>query len=208
MTDAEPLAEADSRYSDASATTLPWAEAGEKVAAAELFRTSTVRPDGRPPCHTVAQSQNSAGKGAPMDWTLEVIVVPVTDVDRAKDFYAKQLGFKVDVDQVVTEGIRIVQLTPPGSRCSITLTQGLPGPPGQRPMAPGSLTGLQMCVTDIASARAELVERGVDVSRVQHADVTGWEDGPGEVWNSFMFFTDPDGNGWIVQEAPAPLSER
>jgi catechol 2,3-dioxygenase-like lactoylglutathione lyase family enzyme len=143
-----------------------------------------------------------------MEWTLEVIVVPVTDVDRAKYFYAKQLGFKVDVDQVVTEGVRIVQLTPPGSRCSIALEQGLPGAPGQRPMQPGSLTGIQMCVTDIDAARAELLERGVDVSPVQHVGAKGWEDGPGDVWNSFMFFADPDGNGWTVQQAPAPLSER
>ncbi|RVU26239.1 VOC family protein [Streptomyces antnestii] len=143
-----------------------------------------------------------------MEWTLEVVVVPVTDVDRAKDFYVKQVGFGVDVDQVVAEGIRVVQLTPPGSRCSISLLQGMPGAPGQAPMAPGSLTGLQLCVTDIAAARAELVERGVDVSPVQHAGATGWEEGAGDVWNSFMFFTDPDGNGWTVQQAPAPLAER
>ncbi|MFD7182698.1 VOC family protein [Streptomyces sp. NPDC059904] len=143
-----------------------------------------------------------------MDWTLEVVVVPVSDVDRAKDFYTNGLGFKVDVDQVVTEGVRIVQLTPPGSRCSVALEQGLPGAPGQRAMLPGSLTGIQMCVTDIDAARAELLERGVDVSPVQHVGAKGWEDGPGDVWNSFMFFADPDGNGWTVQQAPAPLSER
>ncbi|MFJ8824961.1 VOC family protein [Streptomyces sp. NPDC102467] len=144
-----------------------------------------------------------------MEWTLEVIVVPVSDVDRAKDFYADKVGFKVDVDTQVAPGIRIVQLTPPGSRCSIALTEGLPGAPGQPPLMPGTLTGLQLCVTDIAAAREELVGRGVRVSAVRHAGPEGWADGPGaEPWNSFMFFSDPDGNGWTVQEAPAPLSER
>jgi catechol 2,3-dioxygenase-like lactoylglutathione lyase family enzyme len=143
-----------------------------------------------------------------MEWTLEVIVVPVSDVDRAKDFYADKAGFKVDVDTQVAPGIRIVQLTPPGSRCSITLAEGLPGAPGQSRPQPGSLTGLQLCVTDIAAAREELVGRGVAVSAVQHAGAEGWSEGPGGPWNSFMFFTDPDGNGWTVQEAPAPLSER
>ncbi|WP_372347280.1 VOC family protein [Streptomyces sp. KL116D] len=144
-----------------------------------------------------------------MEWTLEVIVVPVSDVDRAKEFYADKVGFKVDLDSQVAPGVRIVQITPPGSRCSIALTEGLPGAPGQDAMAPGSLTGLQVCVTDIAAAREELVGRGVEVSPVQHAGPEGWTEGPGgEAWNSFMFFTDPDGNGWTVQEAPSPLSER
>ncbi|MFJ9036173.1 VOC family protein [Streptomyces sp. NPDC102406] len=143
-----------------------------------------------------------------MEWTLEVVVVPVSDVDRAKHFYADKVGFKVDVDTQVAPGIRIVQLTPPGSRCSITLAEGLPGAPGQSRMEPGSLTGLQLCVTDIEAAHEELVARGVQVSAVQHASAQGWNDGPGEPWNSFMFFTDPDGNGWAVQEAPSPLSER
>ncbi|WP_394434739.1 VOC family protein [Streptomyces sp. SGAir0957] len=144
-----------------------------------------------------------------MEWTLEVVVVPVSDVDRAKEFYADKAGFKVDVDRQVAPGIRVVQLTPPGSRCSISLTEGLPGAPGRPGMAPGSLSGLQVCVTDIAAAREELAGRGVDVSPVRHAGARGWEDGRGdEPWNSFMFFTDPDGNGWTVQEAPAPLSER
>ncbi|MGY0486902.1 VOC family protein [Streptomyces sp. WG-D5] len=143
-----------------------------------------------------------------MEWTLEVIVVPVSDVDRAKDFYANKVGFKVDLDSQVAPGIRIVQLTPPGSRCSVSLTEGLPGAPGQQPLAPGTLTGLQVCVTDIAAAREELLARGVDVSPVQHAGPQGWQEGRGEVWNSFMFFRDPDGNGWTVQEAPAPLAQR
>ncbi|MEV1018795.1 VOC family protein [Streptomyces sp. NPDC050264] len=144
-----------------------------------------------------------------MEWTLEVIVVPVSDVDRAKDFYADKVGFKVDVDTQVAPGTRVVQLTPPGSRCSIALTKGLPAAPGQPPLKPGMLTGLQVCVTDIAAAREELVGRGVQVSAVRHVGPGGWADGPGtEMWNSFMFFSDPDGNGWTVQEAPSPLSER
>ncbi|MBO1333257.1 VOC family protein [Streptomyces sp. VRA16 Mangrove soil] len=143
-----------------------------------------------------------------MEWTLEVVTVPVADVDRAKEFYADKVGFKVDLDREVAPGIRVVQLTPPGSRCSIALLQGMPGAPGQRPMEPGSLTGLQVCVTDIAAAHAQLVARGVDVSPVRHAGAGGWEEGPGGEWNSFMFFKDPDGNGWTVQEAPAPLGDR
>ncbi|MZD08206.1 VOC family protein [Streptomyces sp. SID5785] len=143
-----------------------------------------------------------------MEWTLEVVVVPVSDVDRAKEFYAEKVGFTLDLDTEVAPGIRIVQLTPPGSRCSISLAEGLPGAPDQQAMTPGSLNGLQVCVTDIAAAREELVARGVAVSLVQHAGPQGWEDGPGGEWNSFMFFRDPDGNGWTVQEAPSPLAER
>lgn len=144
----------------------------------------------------------------PMELTLEVIMVPVTDLDRSKKFYEEGCGFKVDLDQEVAPGIRIIQMTPPGSRCSVSMDSGLPGPPGQPTMTPGSLQGLQLCVTDIAAARAAFVERSVDVSEIQHVGASGWEDGPGDTWNSFMFFQDPDGNGWVVQEAPAPLSER
>lgn len=133
-----------------------------------------------------------------MDWKLEVVVVPVTDVDRAKDFYSRQMGFNVDVDNQPNEHFRNVQLTPPGSGCSITIGKGL------ALMEPGSLKGLQLCVSDLTAARAELVERGVDVSRIQHMGAGGWEDGPGGAWNSFMFFDDPDGNSWAIQEKPAP----
>ncbi|MFD7631220.1 VOC family protein [Streptomyces sp. NPDC059851] len=143
-----------------------------------------------------------------MNWTLEVVLVPVTDLDRAKAFYAERVGFKVDLDSEVAPGLRIVQLTPPGSRCSIALQEGLPAVPGTKEMAPGTLHGVQLCVTDIEAARAELVGRGVDVSPVRHVGAAGWEDGKGETWNSFMTFTDPDGNGWVVQEAPSELSER
>jgi catechol 2,3-dioxygenase-like lactoylglutathione lyase family enzyme len=131
-----------------------------------------------------------------MDWTLEVVVVPVSDVDRAKRFYSEQLGFNVDVDREVSDSFRVVQLTPRGSACSITIGKGLGN--GQ----PGSYKGLQLCVSDIAAARAELVERGVDVSPIRHVEDSGWVDGHGGPWNSFCFFDDPDGNSWAVQEKP------
>lgn len=143
-----------------------------------------------------------------MNWTLEVIPVPVSDMDRAKEFYADKAGFKVDLDDEVAPGVRIIQLTPEGSRCSIAMLQGMPAAPGTKPMAPGTLQGLQLCVTDIEAARAELLGRGVEVSPVRHVGEKGWEDGKGDTWNSFMTFADPDGNGWVVQEAPSELSER
>lgn len=143
-----------------------------------------------------------------MNWTLEVVLVPVTDMDRAKEFYSDKVGFAVDLDSEVAPGIRIIQLTPPGSRCSIALEHGMPPMPGARQMAPGTLHGLQLCVTDIEAAREELTLRGVEVSPVRHVGEKGWEDGKGDTWNSFLTFTDPDGNGWVVQEAPSELSER
>lgn len=143
-----------------------------------------------------------------MEWTLEVIVVPVTDMDRAKDFYENKCGFKADMDTTVAPGVRIIQITPPGSRCSFTMMTGMPLAPGASQTAPGALHGLQLCVTDIETARAELAGRGVDVTPVLHVGAEGWAEGPGGAWNSFCSFKDPDGNGWMVQEAPAPLSER
>jgi predicted enzyme related to lactoylglutathione lyase len=121
-----------------------------------------------------------------MDWKLELVAVPVSDVDRAKSFYVDKVGFNADHDHRVSDEIRFVQLTPPGSACSIALGKGLVGTP------PGSAQGLQLVVSDIEAARAELVERGVDVSEVQKFD-----------WGSFVFFSDPDGNGWAVQQIPA-----
>jgi catechol 2,3-dioxygenase-like lactoylglutathione lyase family enzyme len=132
-----------------------------------------------------------------MDWKLEVVVVPVSDVDRAKEFYAEKAGFVVDVDQRFGEAFRVVQLTPPGSACSITIGTGLVD------STPGSLKGLQLVVSDIEAARAELAERGVDVSNVRHMEDGAWVEGPGGPWNSFFFFEDPDGNSWAVQEKPA-----
>jgi catechol 2,3-dioxygenase-like lactoylglutathione lyase family enzyme len=133
-----------------------------------------------------------------MDWKLEVVVVPVSDVDRAKRFYSEQVGFNVDVDRSMSEDLRVVQLTPPGSACSVTIGKGLGAG------TPGSLKGLQLVVSDVAAARAELVDRGVDVTPVRHVDETSgtWIDGRGGPWNSFIFFDDPDGNSWTVQEKP------
>lgn len=133
-----------------------------------------------------------------MDWKLEVVVVPVGDVDRAKHFYSEQAGFVVDVDRRAGENFRVVQMTPPGSACSITIGTGLSA------MAPGSLQGVQLVVSDIEAARAELVARGVEVSAVQHFENGVAVEGRGGDWNSFLFFSDPDGNGWTVQERPAP----
>ncbi|MEE1826120.1 VOC family protein [Streptomyces sp. BE20] len=131
-----------------------------------------------------------------MDWKLEVVVVPVPDVDRAKVFYEEQAGFTVDHDTRIRDGVRVVQLTPPGSGCSIVVGAGMTEAP------PGSLKGLQLVVPDIDRAHAELVARGVEVSPVQHFEDGTRVDGRGGEWNSFVFFSDPDGNGWAVQEAP------
>ena len=121
-----------------------------------------------------------------MDWKLELVAVPVSDVDRAKSFYTRQVGFNADHDHVVSDDLRFVQLTPPGSACSIAIGTGI------TPAAPGSVQGLQMVVSDINAARAELVGRGVTVSDVQTFP-----------WGAFVFFSDPDGNGWSVQQLPA-----
>ncbi len=132
-----------------------------------------------------------------MDWKLEVVVVPVSDVDRAKHFYSEQVGFNVDVDHQ-SGAMRVVQMTPPGSACSVTIGTGL------KDAVPGSVQGLQICVGDIDAARAQLVERGVDVSPIRHVGEEGWVDGKGGDYNSFFFFffSDPDGNGWAIQESP------
>jgi catechol 2,3-dioxygenase-like lactoylglutathione lyase family enzyme len=122
-----------------------------------------------------------------MEWKLELVAVPVSDVDRAKAFYTEKAGFNADHDHRVGDEIRFVQLTPPGSACSIALGTGITD------MLPGSLRGLQLVVADIQAARAELVERGVEVGEVQEL--------PGGL---FVFFSDPDGNGWSVQQPSAP----
>jgi catechol 2,3-dioxygenase-like lactoylglutathione lyase family enzyme len=116
-------------------------------------------------------------------WKLELVAIPVSDVDRAKTFYTEQVGFNADHDHRVSDEIRFVQVTPPGSACSIAFGTGIID------TSPGSAQGLQLVVPDIRAARAELVERGVEVSDVQVFD-----------WGSFVFFRDPDGNGWSVQE--------
>jgi catechol 2,3-dioxygenase-like lactoylglutathione lyase family enzyme len=131
-----------------------------------------------------------------MDFKLELVVLPVSDVDRAKAFY-EGAGFRLDVDHQAGEDFRVVQLTPPGSECSITIGKGL------TPSAPGSSHGLHLVVTDIEAARAELVERGVDVSDVFHFGPNGQAPGPHPErvdYGSFASFSDPDGNGWLLQE--------
>jgi predicted enzyme related to lactoylglutathione lyase len=120
-----------------------------------------------------------------MDWKIELVSVPVSDVDRAKAFYTEQIGFNADHDHKVSDEMRFVQLTPPGSACSIAIGTGI------MDSAPGSLQGLQMVVSDVEAARAELAGRGVEVGEVQTFP-----------WGSFVFFSDPDGNGWAVQQLP------
>lgn len=133
-----------------------------------------------------------------MDYKLELVVVPVSDVDRSKEFYAERCGFNLDLDTGERNGMRVVQLTPSGSACSITIGKGLID------SVPGSLKGMQLVVSDVEAAREDLSSRGVDVSTVQHmSDAGTWEEGKGGRWNSFIFFQDPDGNAWTVQERPA-----
>ena len=122
---------------------------------------------------------------AVVDWKLELVNVPVSDVDSAKAFYTERAGFHADHDHQVSDELRFVQLTPPGSGCSIAIGTGF------GTMSPGSLQGLQLVVPDIDAARAELADRGVEVSEVQEFP-----------WGKFVFFSDPDGNGWAVQQIP------
>ena len=121
-----------------------------------------------------------------MDWKLELIMVPVSDVDRAKAFYTERVGFNADYDQRVSDDLRFVQLTPRGSACSIAIGTGL------TEAAPGSAAGLQMVVSDIETARNELIGRGLDVGAVDD-----------QAWGRFLYFSDPDGNRWSVQQLPA-----
>jgi catechol 2,3-dioxygenase-like lactoylglutathione lyase family enzyme len=132
-----------------------------------------------------------------MDWKLEVVPIPVSDVDRAKRFYSEQVGFVVDLDLRIGDEMRLVQLTPPGSGCSIHLSTGTLN------MPPGVLEGLMLIVSDIEAAWTKLVERDVEAGPVQHMDGGVWVEGRGGDWNSFVFFSDPDGNGWVLQERPA-----
>jgi catechol 2,3-dioxygenase-like lactoylglutathione lyase family enzyme len=120
-----------------------------------------------------------------MDWKIELVAIPVTDVERAKRFYVEQVGFNADHDYQVNEGLRFVQLTPPGSACSIVLGTGI------TEMAPGSQKGVQVVVADVEAARRQLIDNGVAASEV---DV--------QPWGSFVFFSDPDGNSWALQQLP------
>jgi catechol 2,3-dioxygenase-like lactoylglutathione lyase family enzyme len=133
-----------------------------------------------------------------MDFKLELVLVPVSDVDRAKDFYVEKCGFVLDVDHQPNEGFRVVQITPPGSACSLTIGKGITD------AAPGSYRGTHLVVADIEAARAELVERGVEVSEIRHMGPDGWAPGPDPErrdYGSFADFGDPDGNTWVLQEA-------
>ncbi|POH62478.1 MULTISPECIES: glyoxalase superfamily protein [Cryobacterium] len=122
-----------------------------------------------------------------MDMKIELVSIPVTDVDRAKAFYVDQVGFNADYDQRVNEAMRFVQLTPPGSACSIVLGEGMTD------MPPGSQRGVQMVVADADAARAQLVAAGVEASEVDEQD-----------WGRFVYFSDPDGNTWSLQQLPPP----
>ncbi|MEJ7706040.1 MAG: VOC family protein [Nocardioidaceae bacterium] len=130
-----------------------------------------------------------------MDWKLELVLIPVLDVDRAKTFYLDMAGFTLDVDYSAGADFRVVQLTPPGSACSIVIMQNTE--------AAGAAQGLHLVVSDIDAARAELVERGTAVSEIFHFESGGQSPGPDPQrsdYNSFLSFSDPDGNGWLVQE--------
>jgi catechol 2,3-dioxygenase-like lactoylglutathione lyase family enzyme len=133
-----------------------------------------------------------------MDWKLEVVILPVSDIDRAKAFYVDNVGFNLDVDHSAGEDFRIVQLTPPGSACSVTLMKNMG--------APGSVQGLHLVVNDIDAACAQLLERGVDASEMFHFGEAGQTPGPHPTrddYGTFVSFSDPDGNGWLVQEVPS-----
>lgn len=132
-----------------------------------------------------------------MDLRLELVLVPVTDVDRAKAFYSDRLGFSVDVDHRAGEQFRVVQLTPPGSPCSISVGIGITD------AAPGSARGMHLVVRDIEATRAELAGKGVEISDVRHMTAQGWQPGPDPKhtdYGSFADFSDPDGNTWVLQE--------
>jgi catechol 2,3-dioxygenase-like lactoylglutathione lyase family enzyme len=134
-----------------------------------------------------------------MDFRLELVLIPVADVDRAKTFYSEQLGFDVHVDHRAGDSFRVVQLDPPGSDCSISIGTGITD------AEPGSVRGMHLVVTDIAQARDALVARGVDVSDIRHLGPEGWQPGPDPAhtkYNSFADFADPDGNTWVLQEVP------
>jgi catechol 2,3-dioxygenase-like lactoylglutathione lyase family enzyme len=153
---------------------------------------------GRPKSGTATIETNGDGG---MDYKLELVLIPVTDVDRAKAFYVDKMGFNLDVDHKASEEFRVIQLTPPGSACSITMGVGI------TKAEPGSVVGTHLVVTDIEAARAELVGRGVEVSDIRHFDRDAGEWKPGvdpshAKYGSFADLADPDGNTWVLQEVP------
>jgi catechol 2,3-dioxygenase-like lactoylglutathione lyase family enzyme len=140
-----------------------------------------------------------------MDFKLELVLVPVSNVDRAKAFYTEKAGFHLEVDTEVGENMRVVQMTPAGSACSIAIGIGITD------AEPGSYRGTHLVVTDIEAAHAELVGRGVEVSDVRHIDAEGWHPGPDPEhrdYQSFADFADPDGNTWVLQERKASVPPR
>jgi catechol 2,3-dioxygenase-like lactoylglutathione lyase family enzyme len=161
------------------------------------------QPDPARPAHVIPLGGSggtpATGQNVPMDFKLELIVIPVADVDRVKAFYIDNAGFLLDVDHSAGEDFRVVQLTPPGSACSITLMRNKE--------AAGAIQGLHLVVSDIEAARAELAGRGVHVSDVYHFGEGGQVPGPDPArasYNSFLSFNDPEGNGWLVQEVRQP----
>jgi catechol 2,3-dioxygenase-like lactoylglutathione lyase family enzyme len=139
-----------------------------------------------------------------MNWTIELVLIPVTDVDRAKAFYSERLGFNVDVDHKASESFRVVQLTPPGSNCSISLGIGITD------AEPGSVRNTHLVVPDIEAAHAQLVDRGVEVSEIQHFENGQLAPGPDprrRDFGSYVFFADLDGNTWALQEVPSRAAQ-
>ena len=139
-----------------------------------------------------------------MDFKLELVLLPVSDVDRAKSFYTEKVGFNLDVDHQPNDEFRVVQMTPRGSACSVTIGKGITG------AEPGSYRGTHLVVTDIEAARAELVDRGVEVSEIRHMGSGGWQPGTDPEhrdYASFADFGDPDGNTWVLQEVRKGKSE-
>ena len=135
-----------------------------------------------------------------MDWKIEVVTIPVSDVDRARDFYVEKVGFEVDIDHRISDEVRLVQLTPPGSACSVHLGRGTVD------MEPGDLDGVFLVVRDVRAARADLLERGVEVSEFQVFDEGAYRpahEGEELDYIGCVFFSDPDGNRWCVQQIPA-----
>jgi catechol 2,3-dioxygenase-like lactoylglutathione lyase family enzyme len=139
-----------------------------------------------------------------VEYKLELVLVPVTDVDRAKTFYTERCGFVLDVDASPAPGFRVVQLTPPGSACSITIGTGITDAP------PGCIRGLHLVVEDIEAARAQLAARGLEISAVRHFEGGAWQQGPDperRSYHSFADFSDPDGNTWVLQEVKRAAGE-
>jgi predicted enzyme related to lactoylglutathione lyase len=148
----------------------------------------------------LSPARDDCERGHIVDYKLELVLLPVADVDRAKTFYTENVGFNLDVDTTPCGGLRVVQMTPPGSACSVTVGTGITD------ASPGSVRGLHLVVTDIEAARAELADRGVDVSEITHFEAGEQKPGPDPErrdYGSYAYFSDPDGNTWVLQERPS-----